>query len=277
MKLKSVLITGCSEGGIGYALVEAFQKRDFHVFATARDLSKMSELSKTPNVTLLSLDPTSTASVNAALESVRTQTEGTLDYLINNAGQTIITPTLDFDIETAKSMYDINVWGMVRVTQGFAPLLIAAEGTLVSISSISTSVITPWMGVYAGSKAAMTAITEALRLELAPFDVTVLTVNTGAVSTNGLKTGVDFKLPSESIYKSIEKEIAGRARGEDGTPRMEPAVYAEKVVNDILGGAKGQVWRGGYASIVRFVLSKMPASLSDWIFIQKTGLDIMKT
>ena len=146
MKLKSVLITGCSAGGIGYALVQAFQKRDFHVFATARDLSKMSELSKTPNVTLLSLDPTSTASVDAALESVRTQTGGTLDYLVNNAGQTIITPTLDFDIETAKNMYDINVWGMVRVTQEFAPLLIAAKGTLVSISSISTSVITPWMG-----------------------------------------------------------------------------------------------------------------------------------
>ena len=108
----------------------------------------------------------------------------------------------------------------------------------------------------------MTAITEALRLELAPFDVTVLTVNTGAVNTNTLKPGADFKLPSESVYKSIEKEIAGRARGEDGTPRMEPATYAEKVVSDILGGAKGQVWRGGYASIVRFVLSKMPTSLS---------------
>ena len=145
MKLKSVLITGCSTGGIGYALVEAFQKRNFHVFATARDTSKMSELTETPNVTLLSLDPTSTASVDAALEIVHAQTGGTLDYLINNAGQTIIMPTLDFDIGTASKMYDINVWGMVRVTQTFAPLLIAAKGTVVSISS-SASVNTPWMG-----------------------------------------------------------------------------------------------------------------------------------
>ena len=146
MTLKSVLITGCSAGGIGFALVEAFQKRNFHVFATARDSSKMSQLDKTSNVTLLSLDPTSTNSVQTAVESVRAHTGGTLDYLINNAGQTIIMPTLDFDIETARKMYDINVWGMVRVTQEFAPLLIAAKGTLVSISSISTSVITPWMG-----------------------------------------------------------------------------------------------------------------------------------
>lgn len=146
MALKSVLITGCSAGGIGSALVEAFQKRNLHVFATARDLSKMSHLDKVPNVTLLPLDATSTVSVQTAVHSVRAQTGGTLDYLVNNAGQMIIMPTLDCDIETAKSMYDINVWGMVRVTQEFAPLLIAAKGTLVSISSISTSVTTPWMG-----------------------------------------------------------------------------------------------------------------------------------
>ena len=146
MTLKSVLITGCSAGGIGYALVEAFQKRNLHVFATARDPSKMSQLDKLSNVTIIQLDPTSIVSVQTAVESVRAQTGGTLDYLVNNAGQTIIMPTLDFDIETAKNMYDINVWGMVRVTQEFAPLLIAAKGTLVSISSLATSVNTPWMG-----------------------------------------------------------------------------------------------------------------------------------
>ncbi len=108
----------------------------------------------------------------------------------------------------------------------------------------------------------MTAITEALRLELAPLGVMVVTVNTGAVSTNTLATGANFKLPPTSMFKSIEKEIAGRARGEDGTPRMEASVYAEKVVSDVLGGASGQIWRGGYASIVRFVLSKLPTSIS---------------
>ncbi|KAK3178818.1 hypothetical protein OEA41_000955 [Lepraria neglecta] len=109
MALKSVLITGCSAGGIGSALAEAFQRRDMHVFATARDPSKMSHLGKLPNVTLLTLDPTSTASVEASVERIKAETSGTLDYLVNNAGQTIIMPTLDFDIENAKSMYDINV------------------------------------------------------------------------------------------------------------------------------------------------------------------------
>ena len=108
----------------------------------------------------------------------------------------------------------------------------------------------------------MTATTEALRLELAPFGVTVLTVNTGAVRTNGLANGVNFKLPLTSRYKSIEKEIAARARGEDGTPRMEPSVYAAKVVGDVLRGCRGQVWRGSYASVVRWVLSRLPSSMA---------------
>ena len=108
----------------------------------------------------------------------------------------------------------------------------------------------------------MTAITEALRLEMTPFGVTVVTVNTGAIKTNTLIDGIDFKLPSTSRYKSIEKEISGRARGEDGTPRTEPSVYAQKVVDDILRGARGQIWRGSYASIVRFVLSKLPMSVA---------------
>ena len=280
MTPKTALITGCSAGGIGSALAEAFQRREIHVFATARDLSKMSHLQTLSHVTLLQLDPTSASSVQAGVEHVKGQTGGTLDFLVNNAGQTIIMPTLDFDIDKAKSMYHINVWGMVRVTQAFTPLVIAAKGTIINISSIAPCVHTPWMGelcfksfhgryitderkgLYTGSKAAMTAITDTLRLELAPFGVKVVTVITGAVNTNTLSNGVNFELPADSIYKSIEKEIAARARGEDGTPRMEPSVFAEKVVADILQGANWQIWRGGYASIVRFTSNWFPASIS---------------
>jgi hypothetical protein len=118
-------------------------------------------------------------------------------------------------------------------------------------------------GVYAGSKAAVTAITDTLRLELAPFGVKVVTVHTGAVNTNILtSTGTNFRLPPGSVYKGVEKEIAARAMGEDGTPRQAPAVYAENVVVDVLGGVNYPIWRGGYASIVKFTSSWFPASIS---------------
>ena len=148
MALKSVLITGCSAGGIGSALVEVFQKSNLHVFATARDPTKMSHLKALPNVVLLTLDPTLPESVQAAMERVKQETGGTLDYLVSNAGQTLMAPILDFDIETAKSMYDINLWGAVRVTQVFAPLVIAAKGTIVYTCSISSCCRTPWLSVH---------------------------------------------------------------------------------------------------------------------------------
>ena len=146
MALKSVLITGCSSGGIGSSLASAFQERNMHVFATARDPARMSHLENISNITLLTLDPTSAPSVQAAVRVVEAQTGGTLDVLVNNAGQTVTMPILDMNLDTAKSMYEINVWGMLRVTQAFAPLVITAKGTIVNISSVAASLNTPWIG-----------------------------------------------------------------------------------------------------------------------------------
>ena len=96
----------------------------------------------------------------------------------------------------------------------------------------------------------MTQISDTLRMELVPFSVKVITVHTGAVKSNALADGPSFKLPSTSRYLSIEKEISARARGEDGVPRMETSVYADKVVGDVLAGANCSVWRGSVASLV---------------------------
>ncbi len=86
MEKKSVLITGCTEGGIGFALAKEFQSRGLHVFATARSPSKMAALEKLPDVTLLSLDVTSTGSISAVVDAVSAATGGKLDYLVNNSG-----------------------------------------------------------------------------------------------------------------------------------------------------------------------------------------------
>lgn len=141
---KTVLITGCSDGGIGSALAKAFQSHGLRVFATARTVSKMTSLENLPSVTLLSLDVTSSASINAAVDAVTKQTNGTLDYLINNAAINQYSPALDIDIGEAKKMFDTNYWGALEVTQKFAPLLLAKKGTIVSISSISAHANIPY-------------------------------------------------------------------------------------------------------------------------------------
>ncbi len=261
MPPKSVLITGCSIGGIGSALAESFQKRNLQVFATARSLSKMSHLENLPNVTLLALDVTSSSDITKAVELVKSKTGGTLDYLVNNSGAQYSCPTLDVDITEAKGMFDVNFWGVLAVTQAFAPLLIAAKGTLVTIGSINAVLNVPWMSVYGASKSAITMLAETLRLELAPFGVKVLTVVTGAVETKIMENGPGLKLPKDSLYTKIEGIISDRVSGKEEIRRMTATDYAERVVQDILGGAVGKVWRGQMASMVHLTSLIAPTSM----------------
>lgn len=145
---KSVFITGCSDGGIGCALAHVFQSRGYHVFATARTLSKMSELANLSRVTLLTLDITQTSHIAAAAESVRRETGGTLDYLVNNAGRNHFSPVLDASFDECKRIFEINLWGTLAVTQTFAPLVIKAKGTIVNITCIAGHLNVPWIGRF---------------------------------------------------------------------------------------------------------------------------------
>lgn len=272
---RSVLITGCSKGGIGSALAMAFQKRNFRVFATTRDISKMDHLKDLPNVTLLKLNTTSETDVKAAAQAVHTQTEGKLDYLVNNAGQTVIMPTLDFDIEWIKYMYDTNVFGYIRVTQAFGPMVIAAKGCIINISSMSTACHTPWTGIYVGSKAAVQQFSETLAMELKPLGVRVVTVQTGAIATNTLSWASTFKLPENSYYKPIEATIKDRAMGNDPAPRTKPDDFAEMVCRSAVDRkAKGTIWKGSMAWINQWVSWLLP-SLVDWGASYGAGLGVM--
>lgn len=136
---KSVLITGCSAGGIGASLALAFQKRNYLVFATARNTTKIPvSLTSLPNVVPLQLDVVSPASIAVAVKAVKAQVgDRGLDVLVNNSGLGMTAPALDSDIEQGKALFDVNFWGVLRVTQAFADLLIKAKGVLVNISSIA--------------------------------------------------------------------------------------------------------------------------------------------
>lgn len=83
--MKSVLITGCSDGGIGSALAVAFQARGFKIYATTRSVSKMRLLDKIESIVLLPLEVTSASSIASVVDTVKSATDGRLDYLVNNA------------------------------------------------------------------------------------------------------------------------------------------------------------------------------------------------
>lgn len=279
VKAKSALVTGCSEGGLGYSIAKEFQSRGVHVFATARTPSKVAGLASLPNVTVLALDVTSDASIQEAVKAVEQQTGGRLDYLVNNAGNQYVMPTLDMDIEVAKQMYDVNVWGVFSVIKAFAPLVIEAKGTIANLASISGLVRPPFMGksvarvhrqlftakhpvlgVYAGSKSAAEAMSEALRHELKPFGVKVLTVIVGAIKTNIFTNGPGYELPKGSRYEPARKEIAARISGHDVESRLgSPEDFARNLVGDIVRGASGTIGRGPMSSFIRFATAIFPS------------------
>ncbi|KAF2176853.1 putative hydroxybutyrate dehydrogenase [Zopfia rhizophila CBS 207.26] len=274
MPSETVLITGCSDGGIGSALALTFLQRGFHVFATARDTTKMSKLKDLANVTMLTLDITDSKMIKATVDSVAKETGGTLDYLVNNAGHNHFMPILDENIEETKDLFNTNVWGPLAVTQAFAPLVIQAKGSFVFVTSIAGYGNTPWMGTYSASKRSIEIIADHLRLEVQPFGVNVMMVVTGAVISKGQTYFGDFALPEDSLYKRIEGTIAARARGDDGVSRMQTANYATAVVDEITKRTGGKFWYGDYAETVKSAMSPtVPQELLDAGAIQGTGVD----
>lgn len=143
---KTVLITGCSTGGIGWAIVKAFHERGFHVFATARDPSKAADLLHLSDVEVLKLDVTIPETISKCRDTVAKHTGGRLDVLVNNAGIEFASPLLDVDLAEAKKLYDVNVWGPLAVVQAFTPLLVEASGVVANQSSIDAVLSMVWAG-----------------------------------------------------------------------------------------------------------------------------------
>jgi 1-acylglycerone phosphate reductase len=143
---KVVLITGCSNGGIGWAMAKHFHQRGFYVFATARNTSKAADLAELSDIEVLELDVTVPETIERCKEIVTKRTGGRLDVLVNNAGVEFNSPLLDTDVAEAKKLYDVNVWGPLVMVQAFAPLLVEAKGVVFNQSSIDGCLNMVWAG-----------------------------------------------------------------------------------------------------------------------------------
>ena len=117
-------------------------------------------------------------------------------------------------------------------------------------------------GIYCASKAALTMASEILHLEMRPLGVKVLTVNSGLIKSNLATNSPDFGLPVDSLYQVISKDIEARARMEEiGQLGTAPEIYAESIVRDVLANTDGTIWRGAFASILRYCQMILPKFL----------------
>ncbi|KAI0009533.1 short-chain dehydrogenase/reductase [Xylariaceae sp. FL0662B] len=263
---KSVLITGCSAGGIGAGLAEAFQQKGYFVFATLRDLSKAPEnFTNAPNVKVLQLDVLLPESIAAAVESVAKETGGRLDVLVNNSGRNFVMPGLDTSIEDARKIFDINVFAPLAMIKAFAPLLVKARGCVVNQASFAGRMAMPFLSLYNGSKAALIMASDTWRRELEPLGVRSITLVTTSVKTLAFDKAQMPRIPETSYYYVIRDYVYRLADGrlQDGAP--DPLTYGLEVVRAVDAGKVGEVWVGKDAGMNHWLWRLLPSSMFDSI------------
>lgn len=177
--LKAVLITGASSG-IGRTAAEKLASEGYFVYAGARKAADIEELNRIDGVKAVRLDVTVQEEIDAAVKLIESEGRG-LWGIVNNAGINVIDPLIEADEEDLKFLFDVNVFGIFRVTKAFAPLLIESKGRVVNISSISgvlSGGLTGY-GMYSMSKHAVEAYTDQLAFELEGLGVKVSAIEPG--------------------------------------------------------------------------------------------------
>jgi len=259
---KVVIITGCSEGGIGFALSEEYAREGCKVYATARRLESMDSLVHA-NIERLTLDVTSDEQVKEVVQAI-IEKEGRIDILVNNAGVGCLGPTADISLERVMSVFDANFFSVIRTFQAIFPHMAARKrGTVVNIGSVSGEIPLPWSGAYAPSKAALHRLSDVLYQECKPFNINVVCVMPGGIkshiSDSILKSGIT--LPEHSFYKPWYQAIYNRALISQGPGSLPAPEMAKMVVARSLSSSPPRQMTMGLASFTFRILAWLPKTL----------------
>ncbi len=270
-----VLITGCSSG-IGHALALALHAQGCKVLATARRLEALAELAA-QGIEVYALDVTREDSRQALLRHVQ-ERGWQVDTLINNAGYGAMGPLLDMEESAWQAQFEVNVFAPMQLVRLLAPLMAQRRrGTIVNISSVSGILTTPFAGAYCASKAAFTAASDALRMELAAFGVRVITVQPGAIrSSFGGNAQAAISLAPDSLYQGIKAAVLARAGAsqEGATPA---AVFAQELSRHLLAPSCPPILRlGNKSRIMPWMKALLPTARLDKMLRQRFQLDRLR-
>ncbi len=178
----TVVVTGASSG-IGASVAKALLKSGFRVCGTVRQPEDAAAL-ETDGITPVLLDVTSSADIARARAEVEQGLKGSpLVGLVNNAGTPSAGPLELMPVEEVRRVLEVNVVGLLAVTQAFLPALKAARGRVVNMSSLSGRVAFPFLGPYSASKFAVEALSDCLRRELSSAGVGVIVVQPASIRT----------------------------------------------------------------------------------------------
>jgi short-subunit dehydrogenase len=211
---KVALITGASSG-IGESAAKLLHKNGFKVYGVARRIEKMKHL-QAKGISVLSMDITHEESIQNCINEIIKE-EGRIDVLVNNAGYGSYGAVEDVPLEEARRQFDVNIFGLARLTQLVLPYMRKHNyGKIVNISSMGGKVYTPFGAWYHATKHALEGWSDCLRIEVKQFGIDVVVVEPGGIHTPWGTIAADNlrKTSGKGAYASIANKAA------DSTAKM---------------------------------------------------------
>jgi NAD(P)-dependent dehydrogenase (short-subunit alcohol dehydrogenase family) len=205
---KVVLITGASSG-MGKSTANILHTQGYIVYGAARRTDEMNDL-KEKGMKVVLLDLTNDESIQKAVDTILTK-EGRIDILINNAGYGSYGAVEDVPLEEARRQFEVNLFGMARLTQLVLPTMRAQRyGRIVNISSMGGKIYTPFGAWYHATKHAVEGWSDCLRLEVKEFGIDVVVVEPGGIKTPWGSIAADNlqKTSGSGAYAAFARKVA---------------------------------------------------------------------
>jgi NAD(P)-dependent dehydrogenase (short-subunit alcohol dehydrogenase family) len=246
------------------------------VFAGVRNPADGTTLaaSASPRLMPIGLDVTDAASIAAAVHTVRAiGGENGLAGLVNNAGIGIVGPVEALLLSEWRRQFDVNVFGLIAVTQAFLPLLRQARGRVINMGSMAGRAATPFMAPYSASKYALEGLNDSLRIELQPWGIDVALIEPGAIAppiwgkTRNAVDALDMKWNPEmkTMYLTAFTLVKERAT-QAGQSAPAPGIVVQAVVHALRSRFPKTRYLVGRDAKVRTLLAAvLPDRLHDWL------------
>lgn len=276
------LVTGASSG-IGRETAKKLSKEGFQVIALARRGERLSELaSQAQNIIPRRID----LSDGPVLESFCSELSGLsepVSVLINNAGISLRGGLEDVPLSSIRRVFEVNFFALIRVTQACLPgMRRLRRGTIVNLSSMVGKFPFPLNGVYSASKHAVEAISDALRMEVRPFGIRVVTIRPGAIATEFNDTANqltgDLLSRTDPDYKPVYQAYgAGMAKLFSTISIPGPEIIANIILEAVLSDAPKAAYSAG--PLVEDILvprTQMDDDAFNLFMTEKTGLKDLK-
>jgi len=247
---QTALVTGASSG-MGRETAIRLAEKGFQVIAAARRIDRLNELAEQfQNITPMRVDLSQSEDTEVFCDYISTLPIP-VSVLINNAGYSIRGALEDVSTEAIKRIFEVNLFALICITQACLPgMRNLRKGTIVNLSSIAGKFAFPGSGVYAATKYAVEGITDALRMELAPFGIRVVAIRPGPIATEfndvGNKLTGDLMARTHPDYTPIY-QTAGAATGKifTGLSIPGPDLIADLILQAVLSDAPKAVYSAG--------------------------------